>query len=68
MADTGMNDKDYNLVSVMYHALQGAEETQTYINDARQSGDEEAANFLQDVQDNYRKIAEKAKPLLKNRM
>ena len=31
---TGVKDEHYDLVSILYHALQGAETYQTYINDA----------------------------------
>lgn len=53
-----MHDKDYNLVSTLYHALQGVETTRTYMADA------ETLKFLQDSQEKYRGIAENAKQLL----
>jgi hypothetical protein len=31
---TGVRDEHYNLVSILYHALQGAETYDTYISDA----------------------------------
>ena len=39
---TGTRDVTYNLISVVYHALQGAETYQIYEQDAKQSGDREA--------------------------
>ena len=39
--DTGTRDITYDLVSVIYHALQGAETTALYIADARQEGNSE---------------------------
>jgi len=34
-----MKDKDFDLVSTLYHALQGAELSQQYRRDAESSGD-----------------------------
>jgi hypothetical protein len=39
--DTGTRDITYDLVSVIYHALQGAETTAMYIADAEQEGNQE---------------------------
>ena len=38
---TGTRDETYNLVSVLYHALQGAQTTMQYVQDAEQEGDPE---------------------------
>ena len=40
---TGTPDEQYDLVSVLYHALQGGETSEQYIEDARTAGDEELA-------------------------
>lgn len=37
---TGTRDEQYNLVSVLYHALHGAETVEAYILDAEAAGDE----------------------------
>ena len=42
---TGTRDDTYDLVSVLYHALQGAETARHYIQDAAQAGDEELVSF-----------------------
>ena len=39
----------YDLVSVAYHALEGATTYQQYAQDAQQSGDQELAQFFQQV-------------------
>ena len=39
----------YNLVSAAYHALEAATTYQRYVQDAQQSGDQELAQFFQQV-------------------
>jgi len=66
--NTGMRDEHYDIISTLYHALQGAETTTQYINDAEQEGDSEAIDFFKEVQDHNRQIAERAKRLLAQRV
>lgn len=61
---TGTRDEQYNLVSVLYHALHGAETIETYILDAEASGDERLAAFFREAQATHRQLAERAKGLL----
>jgi rubrerythrin len=63
-ANTGTQDVTYNLLSVIYHALQGAETYEQYINDAEGQGDPELAQFFRDVRDENTKRAERGKQLL----
>lgn len=63
-----MKDKDYDLVSTLYHALQGVETSSVYLRDAEKAGDEEVANFFRDIQSTYMEAAEKAKSLLGKRL
>lgn len=63
-----MKDKDYDLVSTLYHALQGMETSGRYLQDAEASGDQEAVGFLKEAQGQYRQIADKAKNLLGQRI
>ena len=65
---TGTKDKNYNLVSILYHALQGAETYNHYIADAEQEGDNELAKFFRDVQEQEKQRAERAKKLLSQRI
>ena len=51
---TGMKDEHYNLVSVLYHALQGSETVGQYIGDAEQAGDEKLAEFFRQAQASYK--------------
>jgi len=62
--DTGTRDITYDLVSVIYHALQGAETTALYISDARQEGNSELEQFFTQAKDEYQARADRAKELL----
>lgn len=64
----GTRDVTYNLVSMIYHALQGAETYHTYSQDAQQEGDEELAGFFREAQQQSQQLAEKAKGLLAQRL
>jgi hypothetical protein len=61
---TGVRDEHYNLVSILYHALQGAETYDTYIRDVEAAGDQELAQFFHQVQEEERRRAARAKELL----
>jgi hypothetical protein len=65
---TGTRDVTYNLISVVYHALQGAETYQMYEQDAQQVGDQEAAELFHEAHLSSRKWADRAKTLLGQRM
>ena len=67
MADnTGTNNSTYNLVSVLYHALQGADLYEKYASDA--GGDQDLAGFFREVQQENRRRADRAKQLLATRL
>jgi hypothetical protein len=61
---TGTRDEHYNLISVLYHALHGAENCDRYASDAEISGDERLAAFFRETQVMQSQIAERAKGLL----
>lgn len=65
---TGTHDVHYNLISVVYHTLQGAETCMQYLSDAEKSGDEEVARFLREVLEEDRRRAERGKALLAQRL
>lgn len=60
-SQTGTRDETYNLISVLYHALQGAETIEQYKNDG---GNQEISSFLEELQGQYRQAADRAKQLL----
>jgi hypothetical protein len=65
--NTGTEDVTYNLVSILYHALQGAETYDQYIQDA-QGGDQELAQFFRDVKQENQRRADRAKQILHRRL
>jgi hypothetical protein len=65
---TGESDELYGLVSVLYHALQGAETYARYVEDARRSGDDELSEFFEECQDEEVDRADRAKELLATRL
>jgi rubrerythrin len=65
---TGTRDETYDVVSILYHALQGAETYQQYVRDAEQRGDQELAQFFREVQEEEKRRAERAKQLLAKRL
>ncbi len=61
---TGTHDEQYNLVSVLYHALQGAETIEAYVLDAEAAADERLAGFFREAHASYMQLAEQAKERL----
>jgi rubrerythrin len=65
---TGTGDVTYDLVSVLYHSLQGAETYEIFVADAEEAGDQELAQFFNDVMEEERRRADRAKALLASRL
>ena len=63
-----MRDEHYDLVSVLYHALQGQETVAQYIEDAESAGDSELAEHYRETQERYREIAQETKDLLREKL
>ena len=61
---TGTRDEHYDLISVLYHALQGAEACAGYAKDAEDSGEQELAEFFKEAQETQARLAEQAKAML----
>ncbi len=61
---TGTHDEHYNLVSVLYHALHGAENCAIYALDAEAAGRDDLATFFREAQVVQAGLAEGAKELL----
>ena len=61
---TGTRDEHYNLISVLYHALHGAENCEVYAVDAEAAGDERLSTFFREAQAAQAETAERAKELL----
>jgi rubrerythrin len=67
-ANPGTTDVNYNLVSILYHALQGAETYDQYIRDAEQRNDKDLAQFFRDTKEENQRRADRAKQLLAQRL
>ena len=65
---TGTRDEHYNVISVLYHALQGADTCGTYLQDAEHAGDQELVQFFREVQGTYRQLGDRSKTLLQQRL
>jgi hypothetical protein len=63
---TGTSDPTYNVIAVVYHALQGAETIQKYLDDA--GTEEELRTYFAQVQQGYRRAADMGKQLLVQRI
>jgi hypothetical protein len=63
-APTVASDGTYGIVSVLYHALQGADTIDQYIEDARESENEELVAFFEDCKAKQNEIALEGKRLL----
>ena len=63
---TGTSDPTYNLISVLYHAPQGAETYHKYEQDAQ--GDQELRSFFRQMHEEERRRADHAKRLLSQRL
>lgn len=61
-------DHVYGVVSVLYHALQGAQTYDRYIGDARRAGDSELEEFFRSCRSEEHARAEQAKSLLLERL
>lgn len=66
-APKATEDHVYGLVSVLYHALQGAQTYEQYIQDAKRVKDDELANFFEQCRDEEAERATLARQLLVDR-
>jgi hypothetical protein len=67
-SETEVKDEHYDLISVLYHALQGDETLSQYIEDAENADDQELAEHFREFQERYREISQQCKELLKARL
>lgn len=65
---TGERDEHYNVISVLYHALQGADTISKYIEDARSARDQELVSFFEETRAEYAERAQRAKQMLATRL
>jgi hypothetical protein len=60
----GVSNDTYNLISVMYHCLQGCETYQRYADDAQQAGNQELAQFFRETMQEEQQRAQRGERLL----
>ena len=65
---TGVKDKNYNLVAVLYQSSENVLNVQSYVEDAQRDGDQEAVSFFQSIVENNQKAVQKAKQMLAQRL
>jgi hypothetical protein len=65
---TGERDEHYDVISVLYHSLQGAETCGQYLSDARNARDQELVSFFEETRSEYAARAAQAKELLAGRL
>lgn len=63
---TGTRDSTYDVVSVLYHALKGADNCQTYLQDA--NSEQQLRQFFEQAMQMQRQLADQAKMLLHDQM
>ena len=57
-------DKNYNLVSVLYHSSDNVESLKTYIQEAQVEGDQELVEFFNGILENNLTAVQRAKEML----
>lgn len=68
MASAILKDKDYDLISVIYHASQGCETARQYAADAEKEKDKEAAGFFNKALELNEQLVQTGKELRKQRL
>ncbi len=61
-------DKNYNLISMLYHSADVAETLKVYIQDAQEEGDQELVDFFSAALENNLEASQRAKELLVTRL
>lgn len=59
---TAFSNQYYDLVSILYHALEAAQNAATYARDAQ--GDQQLSQFFQQVQQQNNAVAQQAQQLI----
>lgn len=63
-----LKDKNFDMVSTLYHASKGMNLCSQYSRDADSNSDQEAKEFFDRVASQYDDIAQEAKKLLKGKL
>lgn len=68
MSEYPLKDKEYDLISLLYHTSQGVEVCKQYAKDAEAAGDTQAAHLFKEAMQSYNEIGTRAKNLLGSRI
>lgn len=63
-----IRDDNFELISVIYHAMKAAEACAQYMREASARGDEELAQFFEETHGSQRELAQEAKQFLAARL
>lgn len=63
-SERGTSDTTYDLISVLYHSLQGCETYEQYASDAEQQGNRDVAQFFRDALQQNQQLAQRGQQLL----
>jgi hypothetical protein len=66
--ETGASNIEYDLISTLYHLLQGNENLTRYEQDAREAGDNDAATFFRELRDHQKQLLDRNRQLLGQRI
>ncbi|WP_139249105.1 hypothetical protein [Modicisalibacter ilicicola] len=66
--DNPVKDKNYDMISSLYHLAQGSEMSKQYARDAEKEGDNDAVQLFNELQRNYSEFGDKIARLLKERL
>ena len=66
--DNPVKDKNYAMISSIYHLSQGSEMSKQYAQDAQRDGDNNAAEFFNELHRVYTEHGEKGAKILKERL
>ncbi len=67
-SNMGVDDITFDLVSILYHSLEGAATYDKYIQDAQGIGDNSIVQFFQEVQREEQQRAQRCQQLLQQHM
>jgi hypothetical protein len=66
--ETGFGDPTYDLVVLLQQALEDCWRYRRFAEDARRVGDDEVAELFEELADNDRSVADRARALLASRL
>lgn len=68
MPETGVKNKNYNLITAVQGSLHYAWELEAFISDAEEAGDTDLAEWFRKIQANDRKAGEQGLTMLQERL